>query len=376
MEQIEAELRTRWQNLWQANGIADNHFDHLASLYSDSRRKYHTLNHIKSCFDEFDTVKPLANNPTAIEFAIWFHDAIYDTSLVNNEEESARLAREILTQEQLPQDLIETVNRLILLTKTHKPSNDIDEQIVSDIDLSILGSGSRDYIYYKEAIRREYSFIPLYKFRKGRISVMQKFWERLEKDQLFYLPYFKAKNENASQNLSNELMELKSMKVAVYAGSFDPPTNGHLYVINKADNLFDNLIVAIGQNPDKKGGRFPIEERLGMLREITLGMPKVDVTSYPSCYLINFASSIDAGYIVRGLRNERDWQAESDLDEFNFGVNPDITTVFLRTPDSLGRISSSFVMGLIGYEGWEESVKSRVPESVFRRIKSLRSLVK
>lgn len=124
------------------------------------------------------------------------------------------------------------------------------------------------------------------------------------------------------------------------------PTNGHLYVIEKARGLFDNLVVAIGQNPDKSKVRFPVEARLEMLKEVTASMPNVDVTSYPAQLLVNFAKSIGAQYIVRGLRDQGDWPGESALDEYNMGIDPNITTVFIRTPDALHRLSSSFVMGL------------------------------
>jgi len=158
------------------------------------------------------------------------------------------------------------------------------------------------------------------------------------------------------------------MRIAVYAGTFDPPTNGHAYIIERAARLFDHLVVAIGQNPDKRGARFPLEERLLMLREMTAAMPTTEVASFSALYLVKFAQSIGAHYIVRGLRDKEDWPAESSLDEFNIGVDPEITTIYIRTPDRLSRISSSFVMGLVGYQGWQEEVKRRVPPAVYERI--------
>lgn len=372
MIKLEKELNERWNNTWQRLGGVGNPdipFAELMSHYGEPGRYHHTAIHIKSCLDQLEMVKQLAKDPDAVELAAWTHDVIYDPKAADNEVKSAELARRIFTQAQFSPTLVTKIEHLVMGTKDHQSSDDIDEQIMSDIDLLILGSHPREYGQYKGNVRLEFIDVPLYQFRLGRAAFLHTQKDRLEKGQLFQVPYFRYKyEESTTNNLTQEIKELESMRVAVYAGSFDPPTNGHLYVINQASNLFDNLVVAIGQNPGKKEGRFPVADRLVMLKEITATRPNIDVTSYPVQYLIDFAKSVDAGYIVRGLRNEEDFTSESALDEFNFGVDPKVATVFLRTPDKLSRISSSFVMGLIGFEGWQEKVRERVPEQVFKRI--------
>ena len=93
---------------------------------------------------------------------------------------------------------------------------------------------------------------------------------------------------------------------AVYAGSFDPPTNGHMYMIREGARLFDELVVAVGHNPDKKT-TFSLEQRLRLLREVTSGLENVRIDEFESQYLVRYAARIGAGYMLRGLRNSDDF---------------------------------------------------------------------
>src|SRR5262249_23719795 len=99
------------------------------------------------------------------------------------------------------------------------------------------------------------------------------------------------------------------MRRAVYAGSFDPITLGHVWMIEQGRALFDHLTVAIGINPDKRY-RFSLEERLAMLREVTAGFENVAVASYENMFLVRYAEQIGAGFILRGVRNEQDYAYE------------------------------------------------------------------
>ena len=96
------------------------------------------------------------------------------------------------------------------------------------------------------------------------------------------------------------------MKKGVYAGSFDPPTNGHLWMIEQGAKLFGEVIVTIGINPDKKY-TFSLNERVEMLRNITKKCQNITVDSFQSQFLVNYAESVQAGYILRGIRSESDY---------------------------------------------------------------------
>jgi pantetheine-phosphate adenylyltransferase len=152
---------------------------------------------------------------------------------------------------------------------------------------------------------------------------------------------------------------------AVYAGSFDPPTNGHLWMVEQGSRLFDKLVVAIGVNPDKRC-LFSLEERLAMLREATAGFPNVEVASFENLFLVHYAQRAGAGFILRGIRNEDDYAYERGMRYVNAELGAGILSVFLMPPREYAEVSSSFVKGLVGPEGWQQVVARYVPPGVFR----------
>jgi len=154
---------------------------------------------------------------------------------------------------------------------------------------------------------------------------------------------------------------------AVYAGSFDPPTHGHVYMIREGARLFDELVVAVGVNPEKRTS-FDVEQRLRLLGQVCAPYPNVEVSSFENRYLIRYAASIGAGYILRGLRNADDFEYERTMRQVNEDLEPDIATVFLITPRGLAETSSSFVKGLVGPDGWQGVVERFVPKPVFEEL--------
>lgn len=157
------------------------------------------------------------------------------------------------------------------------------------------------------------------------------------------------------------------MKIAVYAGSFDPVTNGHLWMIEAASKLFDKLIVTVGQNADKECA-FSLNERLDLLREITKNFSNVEVTSFDKEFLINYAKEMKANYIVRGIRNTLDYEYERTIRYVNSDLCSEIETVFLIPPRNYAEISSSLVKGLIGAKGWENVIKNYLPKAAFELV--------
>ncbi len=157
------------------------------------------------------------------------------------------------------------------------------------------------------------------------------------------------------------------MITAVYAGSFDPPTNGHLWMIEKGAKLFDSLVVAIGLNPIKAYS-FSLEERLAMLQEMITPFHNVTVDSFENQYLVMYAQTAGASYILRGIRTQTDYEYERSMCYINADINQQIETVFLMPPREIAEVSSSFVKSLIGPAGWESVVSKYIPASILKKV--------
>jgi pantetheine-phosphate adenylyltransferase len=154
------------------------------------------------------------------------------------------------------------------------------------------------------------------------------------------------------------------MRTAVYAGSFDPPTNGHLWMIERGLEMFDRLIVAIGSNPAKSYS-YSVPERLEMLRASIPESDRLEIAHFDNRYLVEYAKKHNAAYVLRGIRSPNDYEYERVMRHINSDMAPEITTVFLMPPRDYAEVSSSMIKSLTGPEGWEETVKRYVPPQVF-----------
>jgi len=157
------------------------------------------------------------------------------------------------------------------------------------------------------------------------------------------------------------------MTLAVYAGSFDPLTVGHLWMIEQGAELFGSLAVAVGVNPEKRA-LFTPEERVELLRQSTARLPGIRIGSFTDQFLISYARSLGARFILRGVRNENDYVYERAMRNVNGDLAPGITTVFLMPPRAISEVSSSMVKSLMGPEGWQPIVQSYVPAPVFEKL--------
>jgi len=154
------------------------------------------------------------------------------------------------------------------------------------------------------------------------------------------------------------------MKTAVYPGSFDPATNGHIDIIKRALQLFDNVVVAVGDNPGKKP-TFSIQERIDMIKESTQDLDKIEVDSF-SGLLLDYVKSKKSNIIVRGLRAVSDFDFEFQRALMNRVVDKSIETVFIMTKEDYVYLSSSVVKEMAMFEG---NVNGLVPEIVEKKLK-------
>ena len=151
------------------------------------------------------------------------------------------------------------------------------------------------------------------------------------------------------------------MKRAIFPGSFDPITLGHTDIINRALPLFDEIIIAVGINADKKY-MFSLKERLNFIKESYINIPKIKVETY-SGLTIDFCKKIDADFILRGLRNPADFEFEKAIAQTNRKLSK-IETVFLLTSSDTSFISSSIVRDVLRNGG---DISSLVPKSVSKK---------
>jgi pantetheine-phosphate adenylyltransferase len=152
-------------------------------------------------------------------------------------------------------------------------------------------------------------------------------------------------------------------RIAVYAGSFDPLTNGHLDILARARRLSDKVVVAILQN-DEKTPLFTVEERIAMLREILGDDPSTPVRAF-SGLLVDFARQVGATAIVRGLRAVSDYEYELQMALMNRRLGPGVETVFLMAKEEYSYVSSRLVKEVARLKG---DVTGLVPEPVRRRL--------
>jgi pantetheine-phosphate adenylyltransferase len=138
-------------------------------------------------------------------------------------------------------------------------------------------------------------------------------------------------------------------QVAVYAGSFDPPTFGHLDLVDRASKLFPRVVVAIGVHPTRVP-LFSLEERLALMQTICAPYANVEVASFRGL-LVDYGKSIGARVIVRGLRAGTDFEYELQIAHANADLRPEIDTVFLPTRTNYGFISATLVREIASYGG-------------------------
>ena len=156
---------------------------------------------------------------------------------------------------------------------------------------------------------------------------------------------------------------MKNMRTAIYPGSFDPVTMGHLDIIRRAAVMFDRLIVAVMHNQNKQP-MFSVEERMDLLRRTTDGLPNVEITSFGGL-LADYAKQQGACAVVKGLRAVSDFEYEFQMALANRKLNPELDTVFLMTSAEYMYLSSSVVKDIAVHGG---SVAGFVPDGIMQDI--------
>lgn len=150
-------------------------------------------------------------------------------------------------------------------------------------------------------------------------------------------------------------------RVAVYTGTFDPVTLGHVDIISRGSKLFDRLIVAVGVNPDK-AALFSVEERAELMRQVVAAFPNVAVQTFQGL-AVRFVREQGARVMLRGVRTLGDLEAEFTMSLANQALDKEVETVFLMADERLSHISSSLIKQIASLAG-EEELRKFVPEPV------------
>lgn len=200
--------RDRWFALMDGMDLPNSLtcFDDLCTAYAEKHRHYHTADHINAMLRHFDDTVDLAENPHEVELAIWFHDAIYKPFSTSNESDSADWANIFLTEQGNWEVRRERVCRLIMATSHQGEAITNDEQLIVDIDLSVLGAPTSVYEAFERNVRKEYRLVPGFIYRQKRKALLQSF---LSRDHIYHLVYFQENFEQtARENIQRALHEL------------------------------------------------------------------------------------------------------------------------------------------------------------------------
>ncbi len=209
-------MRDRWLDLWSrleqrgATGDPEAVYEEVAAKYSDPHRAYHTLAHVEQVLEELDSARSLAEDPDAVEAALWFHDVEY--GVPDHEEESARYAKATLVGHGLSEEWAERVSALILATRHDGDPGDPDARLVADIDMTILGQPRDRFDAYEREVRTEYtSWIQAgdpTRFDRGRAALLKRF---LAQPVIYYTEYFRQKYEKSARaNLQYSIQRLEA----------------------------------------------------------------------------------------------------------------------------------------------------------------------
>lgn len=173
----------RWFKAWQALGaeptpsLAAVH-ERLLAAYAEPQRHYHTGQHLAECFAQLDALAPLARSPAEVEVALWFHDAVYQPRKSDNEARSADWARETAQASGIAPDSADRIQALILATRHAALPQGPDQEVLVDVDLSILGANPARFDEYEEQVRAEYAWVPGFLYRRKRGEILEEFLAR------------------------------------------------------------------------------------------------------------------------------------------------------------------------------------------------------
>lgn len=283
--------------------------------YQQAHRHYHKLNHVVEVLEAIEQSGGLEND--ILFLATVFHDIVYNPTLIDNEEQSAVYFRQVYTGDE---SIAQQVERIILETKHHKGSNELSQQF-QQADLAVLDRPLEGLIEYEHQIFKEFAFVDWKIYQTERIKILERF------------------NTNGKLDGLITYVKTRQPKIGVYAGSFNPFHKGHLNILQKAEQIFDKVIIAFGRNLEKNDAQWPRPTLL-----------QYKQTEEYNGLITDFIKSL--GYevtLIRGLRNADDLQFEKKQYRYMQDFMPEIQHINIFCDVEYEHISSTSIRVLEKY---------------------------
>jgi len=327
-------------------GNAHQMIDHARIHYSSDRYRYHTIEHINRMLRKVpfyvDEYHLSERDEMILRTAIIFHDIVYDSRKKNNEEESARhfvaYVNDCIGDKHLSKNdksdldcFVTEVETLILATKNHDSNFKYEERslksIIVGLDISIVYSNNfNELLAWEHGIFKEYQWSPLNSYVEKRIEFLEK---------------YKSDNINALI----EYVKNREYKIGIYAGSFRPFHVGHLNIVQKAEEVFDKVVIAKGQNPDKENIDYfdlpVLENQVVKYSGLVTSMIRHQMSGAPKNTKF---------FLVRGLRNEHDIAMEENFRRIVHDIDRKINFMYFFCDKEFEHVSSSIIRGLIPFD--------------------------
>ena len=325
-------------------GCSEKNVLKLQEMWNEPHRYYHNQEHLEEILSLAEK-SYTGNDPRMVDgksnprmgdllhsyymliVAAFFHDAVYDPMSNLNEEKSATLMFKMCDSSA---DL-DVIEKIILDTKDHtKPASSKLSEMFLEFDLHGLANGSVSRMIEDEKkIFKEYGFVDysMYKMRRGEI---------LES----FIPYILKKNPDSKVREYIDWFKNRDVKIAVYPGTFFPFHRGHLDILQKAERVFDKVILAFGMNPAKPDERKP---RFKYLEEMRANMPNHQIEIFEGMATEYVKSKNYPVSVVKGLRNPTDFDAERLQLRFMEDMDPSINIVYIISDRKYEHLSSSAI---------------------------------
>ena len=298
------------------NRLRELSFDpNVTERYNEHHRYYHAIDHVHYLLDVLQK-KNLLQDDELFLTAV-YHDAVYDPKSGSNEEDSAALFKYDAAKSVLSEASQRAVEQMILDTKHHKPSSEKSKLFI-EADLNIFNESDAMLFEYEKQIFKEFQFVDYKIYKERRIAVLEHF--------------------NKNGKLDNLISFVKNVqpKIAVFPGSFNPFHKGHYNVLQKAERIFDKVIIAFGKNPDKNARTWDVPKTI----------QNRQLTEYAGL-LTDFVETFDYDVVViRGLRNSTDFQYEQNQYRYIQELKPNIKIVSVFCDKEFEHISSSGIRTL------------------------------